>query len=414
MGQIGRFICPQCNTVNVQDGNCYKCGADLQARGGEGHDEDDSPGPAQGRTQWQHGGDEGRSLREMQSGFQLSKRQVVIIGALALLGLSLVLMMGGGGGGGGGGGSGPTNTTSNPNPPEKIAEVAAAVALAEKFAAFQDKAPEGWVFEDTSKDTPGMPSFGMRGEKPGIQMKFIVWDNPSITENLNLVVEKVPFTDLVPAGNLREATTAKGDGFVGEQPFPWMAVRCHHGDDAKTVLTLVGAYKSPVEGKAIVFVAHPVESKDEAGNRQQAEIFDYKTALWLLDTMTANYTRKVRGETAEEPKPEAPAEPETPVATAEELANYCTKVGELVKASFKPVKDDAVEEPKTVVLIAVSEDGKVSKLEIAEASGSERVDQSLVKAVTAAQPFPKAPHTKAGSVLMHITADGDKLQCELQ
>src|SRR4051812_17380419 len=80
--KFGRFICPHCQAINVEMGECKKCGADLET--GEVYEDED-----------QNGGhaDHGHHLRDMQSGGGLSKRQIMFGGAALLLIGSLMMML---------------------------------------------------------------------------------------------------------------------------------------------------------------------------------------------------------------------------------------------------------------------------------------------------------------------------------
>jgi len=423
MGQIGRFICPSCHAVNVQDGNCFKCGTDLMSR-----EDFDSPGSRQGGNQPvqsgqgdydEEGGEwhsEHSSLRGMQAGgLPLSKKQMIMIGALVLLVLAMMMMMMGGGGGGGG--DQPVVTTPTKEENKEKGNIEAATALAEKYAAFNSTLLPDWEYVDTSKLTGAMPSFGVNSEKAATEIVFAVWDNTGPVENLQLLVHKVPFTDFF--NSARESKNFKVDSginYVGKEGLPWFVGKYESTKDKNLHMALLGAYKSPVAGKAIVFVAHKLvkEEKDAPppAAKQPIEVVDYRNVLFLVDSMTSEYTARVSGVA---PKAEAPKqEVDKPLATAEEIAAYCKRIEAKIAGKFKPVKDDKVEDDRVVVEIGVTEDGKVSKLEVTESSRNEKIDQSVLKAVTSAQPFPAAPHTSSGAIGMHVTAADGKVTVELQ
>ncbi|MBI4533341.1 MAG: TonB family protein [Candidatus Melainabacteria bacterium] len=409
MGKIGRFICPACHAINVQTGNCFKCGAqvddpgDIQSSehhaehtgsGGEGADTHDS-----------------RSLRSMQGPGILTKQQIMFAVAGILLIAAFFMMM-----------SGqkspqPATQTQIPVPatPQGVLQPTAgsterAIALAVRYAGFKDTPPPNWCFEDTSDETGEMPSFGMKSVRQNLRAIFVVWDNVAPVENLELVLHKVPFMDYGMENKLEDIKMDKGQALVGEGPFNWFVGRYHSAKDNHPVATFVGSYKSPVPGKAIVVIARSVEpatteAPQPGGQTPVLPTFDYKVTLWLVDTMASGKT------TTTQAIPQADTS-EKPLATAEELGLYTKKVDSLIRSSFRPPKEAAG--TKVAILIGITEDGQVNKLEITSPSGVDVVDQSVLKAITSGQPYPPAPHTKDNAILLHVTTDGTKLQVQTE
>ncbi len=424
MSKIGRYFCPECHTVNVMTGNCFKCGALVEDRAPEedtgehdehehGHGHGHEPCAEEPPTHHYHHIDAGTRLRTSSPG-GMSKKNMILIGATALLGLALLMMMGGGQQPQT---SGPPPNTSQKNPEELKASADKAIAIAVRYAGFKDVAPNEWTFEDTSAETGASPSFGMNSVRGNQKVLFVVWDNVSPIGNLELILMKVPFTDFAPPDALSQARFDSGEGIVGSGKFRWFVGRYLSQKEKKLEMAFIGAYPSPIEGKAIVVIARPLDL-DAAATQpnsvgQPTAVIDYKTTLWLIDTMAAAYTAESKAEregTEVSQKAPPPPPEQKPLATADQIEAYRKQVEAKIKGGFKPPADTAKQ--KAIVLIGLTETGSVKKLELKEPSGMETFDQSILKAISTGEPYPAAPHTKSETVDFRVTADGAKVSLE--
>lgn len=410
MGTIGRFICPNCNATNVQSGNCFKCGADLLVTEVNQQSDNDQSEYSPSSQQSASSG----SLRSLQSTPQFSKQQLVLLTAGALLLLALFLMFGG--------------HSPSPQPSQTLSTISAekstapdkAIALATRYAGFKDAPPPNWKYEDTSEISGEMPSFALRSQLANQNDLFIVWDNQTVVSDLHLLDTKLPFTDLV---NEKPEPFDKGEGIVGSGPFKWQVAQYTHSKDSQKVTALLGAFKSPVAGKAIVVIAQPYEeakgdNSQESPSEHSASVFDYKTSLWLVDTMAANFTTAAKENNQTDSgklENQANKQEETTnksIATEAQLKEYCKQVETRINQRFKPAKEK-VSKP-TIAIVSLTEEGTISKLEIVKSSGEDDLDQLLIKAITNGQPYSSVPHTNNNGISLRTTADKGKLTVELE
>jgi TonB family protein len=404
-------------------GNCFKCGALLEEQAPEGAPGDDGSEYEQEQEHHEYHAqhDTGARLRSLQKPGLLTKKQVILLGALALLGLSVFMMLGGGqqqqqapq----------PAQPPGLPGPEDAKAAADKAIAIAVRYAGFKDTPPTEWTFEDTSERTGAVPSFGMKGERGNQNILFIVWDNTGVVDNLGVLLNKLPFADYEPPQNLGEARVDSGEAVVGNGPFKWFVGRYRSTKDHKMHQVLVGAYRSPIAGKAMVVIspptaeASPPDAPPPEGNEPPVPV-DYKTVLWLVDTMAAQYTaaaasdKGAPGDLQTAAQGRAGKAEEKPLASAGELDAYRKQVEAIIKGKFKAPKEKV--EDRVEVLVALTEDGRVKKLEITRPSGTDTFDQSVLRAITDSEPYPPAPHTRDALVSFTVTADGAKLTVEEQ
>jgi hypothetical protein len=401
--KIGRFICPACQALNLESGFCQKCGADLET----------------GQMPPNAGG---KSLRGMQQAGGLSKKHLVMGGAALLVIGALVMMFGGQPGG-----SPPAKTSSTAATGTENGDVQKAVLVATQYAGLKDTAPPGYVFQDASKLTNGALAFELTSELKDQKILFVVLDNTQPYDHLELVAVKVPYSDLPQNDSMKVLKNAplldKGPSLWKGLTFNWVLARYKKKDDQTSQMVLIGSYLSPVAGKAMLVIARPIKQDN----------LDYKTALWLIETMAQPLIDKSAGaepaagtatttgaDTAtttgadQAGKPdEQPKSSEAKEATAEELAAYAKKIEDLLKAKYVAPKDkDAAKESVTIV-VGVTEEGSLNKIEIEKPSAVESFDKSVEKLVTG-EKLPPAPHTKTGSVLISVTAAGAKLTVSLK
>lgn len=328
-------------------------------------------------------------MRQMQKPGGLSKKHILFGGVGLLLVVSAVMMMGGHQS------EQPAQNTAATAPAAPAAEEVAA-QVASQFAGFKGKPPEGYKYTDTSADTPGQKSFGIESETRNQKVLFLVWDNDTPVDNLDLLLTKVPFmkNDTPKLGDIQ---VDRGSKIIGGGPMPYFVGR--YTADSKPIMVLLAAYRSPVPGKAIIVIAKPFDSSDK---------LDYGSSLWLVDTMAAEYSAAAKKQQEGSTTAEAASPDTTPLATPEELADYRKAVEGAIKANFNLSKEEA-KKTQSAITIAIDTQGKLSKLEVSEPSGNDAVDQAVLKAIKAGQPFPNPPHTKDSLVEMKVTTNGADL-----
>jgi TonB family protein len=394
--KFGRFICPNCQAINVEAGDCKKCGADLET--GSIPDID---GP--------NGDDHGHHLREMQSPGMFSKRQLMFGGAGILLLVSLMMMLMGGPKPAPGPDVATTTTSTTtapalgpdgkPLPPEMPKESSdKARDLAVKYAGFKDKAPESYVYEDTSPLTGQVPSFGLTSQLHNQRLLFVIWDNPAPLQRLELVAQKVPFAPYATVENIDKIKVARGTGVVAGSAFKWFTGRYWNLDKKEkdqTEMTLVGAFKSTDPSKAIVLVARPFDGSNR---------LDWNSVLWMVDTMAVHPDAQTATGT---PAEDATKTADEPLATGAQVNSYRNSLESLIRAKFNAPEE--AKNKKVKVVFAVKPDGSLGKIEIADSSRNETVDKAVLKAITTASPFPKPPHTK-DNIETLVTTDGGSLK----
>lgn len=296
--------------------------------------------------------------------------------------------------------SAPTTATA-PGPvptaqPQASSGISAAADIALKYAGFKSEIPALYEMEDTSEISKPTLSFGINSEKQNQKLHFIVWDNASPVDNLELVKPKPPYTDYTPASESSGYNVDKGQAIIHGQPFNWFVGRYMLKDKPKVVF--IGAFHALPPGKAIVVVGT---------SKNDSESYNYKTALWLIDSLVgvgqtnAASNDAVTGESTDKP-----------LATAAELNEYAQKIAVLIKLKYTPSAELA--KAKVGVNIVLNDQGEVTKIEISEPSGQESADQALAKAITSGQPYIAPPHTADGTVALHVTAAGGKLEAALR
>jgi hypothetical protein len=398
-GRIGRFICPACRALNLESGNCQNCGADLETGM--------MPAPSTGE----------KSLRSLQKPLALSRHQIMVGSGVLVLGAAIMMMLSGG----------PKHEPPPAPPPgqtkpadDKMAglnDVQKAIMVAGKYACFKDTPPDEYKYLDASKETNGALSFILSSPTRNQHVLFVVLDSTAAVDDLSLVCVKVPYTDYQPNGDYRRLEKPplieKGTSEWGALKFNYVVGR--YPKDADTFeRALVGAYRSPEPGKAILVIAHS----------DKGENFDYNTTLWLIQTMAADYIAKhpnpdaeqsgsqdTKAGTSEENKAKttegADKQGEQKEATPEEISDYVKKVEEMLKTKYTPSKSKA----KASMIVGVSEDGSLNKLDLTNPSDEDDFNQTLQKLVQSAK-YPPAPHTKDGSIALKVTISGGKLSVE--
>ncbi len=247
---------------------------------------------------------DGSKLRGMSAPNKISKKQILIGGiALALIGLLMMIF----------GSMKPSEspkqaTEEQAQTEQKTDEVAnsaddekKAAEIAVNDANFSKFPPPGFTFENTSKITGDLPSFALVSQRQNQRVMIVVWNNTGPVKDLNLLLRRVPYADFVVPEELDRVKVERGQSYVESDTMQWFVGRYTHGDDKKTTeMMLIGAYRHPKDTtKAIVIFARPYVKE---GN------FDFRTSLWLIDSMTQHESKASEKKASEA---EQPAEPPT-------------------------------------------------------------------------------------------------------
>lgn len=251
---------------------------------------------------------DGSKLRGMATPGKLSKQQMLICGViLALIGLLMIVF----------GSMKPSETpketttqqtekTEDKASTATTGDSAKAAEIAVKYANFSKFPPPGFAFEDTSKITADLPSFALVSPRQNQRVMVVVWNNTGPVKDLNLLLKRVPYTAFIVPDAMTDVTVDRGQSYIESDTMNWFVGRYTHSDDrTKKEMMLIGAYRHPSDTtKAIVVFARPYVQE---GN------FDYKTSLWLLDSMTQHEARssdkQKQGAETDNPTPTPAPEP---------------------------------------------------------------------------------------------------------
>jgi len=263
------------------------------------------------------------------------------------------------------------------------------------YAGFKRQAPPTYEYVNTKELTGETISFGLNSERQNQKLLFLLWDNWGPINDLGLITGKVPYTDFVKL----EQKVDSGQQGIGGGPFTWLAGRFIRAADSKIELAFVGAYRSPVEDKAVVVIGRSFSDEQP---------LDYNLTISVVDSMAADYSKRAIKDGAVKPGAQ---KPEQPVATSEEVSAYTTKVQSLVqgKFSFPEIDEESEEELRTKVMFRLDENGKLVKIELVNGSGEERYDQAVLRAINANVPYPKPPYTGKETFTVYVTASDGQI-----
>lgn len=386
--RVGALTCPSCKTANYEPGRCINCGTLI-----EGTDEAELERKAAAKQL--------SELRQQTPFTGFTRKQILIAGAILLV-ASIVLMYFGT--------LKPAPEAQTPKPqatpttpeasqtqpesPTSKADSPIAVSVARDDAGFKGPHPPGYWLEDTSSITNGMPSFGIYSDQHNQKILVVIWDNDTPAENLEILLHKVPYTDFSDVQLLLDVKVESGETSVGGRPMKWFVGRYPRPNDEPKEMALIGASPLPGTGKkrSIVVIARPFN--------KETKIFDYTTALYILDTMASPVTQ----EKLEEAKPEDAAEEKKPV-TPQELADYRKQVETAIKGQFTAPEDS--KKLKAVINFGLTKEGMLSKMEISTPSGNEPFDKAVIKALTAGQPYALPP--QENPINLKLTASGSTI-----
>lgn len=407
--KLEKYICPNCYATNTKAGPCFNCSFAIEAPLKEAEPEGNL---AKAKVL------SVKKLKQMQERYTITKKQLLIAAAI-ILGCSMVA----------------ASMINRPHPPVPQTTTATtdqwqsgnaekAVKIAVNFAGFKGTAPPGYWYQDTSEITKPAQSFGLCSKTSNQKLLFVVFDNMAPVQNLVNFVGLPPFVNDVPkALNPTAARVEEDFQVIGSGHFHWFLGKYGTEDHAERILT--GAYPSPVKGKSILVVGRPYMDNTH---------YDYKTSLWVIDQMAADYTQQGNAAKTAGPanknyiggSPQAnvttgteTAKPERSIASEEEIDQFLKTIQESIEAKLSLPEEVTPElqkkkskKLKVTINLAIDDDGVVKKIDIGQPSELEKVTDAVVKAITSAAPFAEAPRTRQGLLTVKVKLKRDKIKVE--
>lgn len=396
-----RIVCPVCFSSNAAYGACSNCGHIIEA-----------PPPEPELTGVK--GKASKAVKVMQKKTGLTKKQLAIAGAvlvplflLTLLNLpkppAAVKTE-----------PGQTTTTavnSHPNS-EKARE------LAVKSAGFKvNPIPEHW-YEDTSEISKPNNSFGVYSERANQKIIFTEFPDGSPVNNLSAFMGKPPYTDTTIA--LNEPIVEQGKQVLGDGSLNYMIVRVNNKEGVEKKI-LLASFPSIIPGKSFLVVGQPLST--ETGS----VTYDSKAAIGIIDQMASERTQLATqnddGEQAVDAGDDEDGGP-AKEASSEEIKAFYAQVKDAIKEKLV-LPDFAQEELKKEkgkrkkwrirLTVGVDGDGNVKRLEKEALTDedNEKISSALQRAVNAAAPFKKVPHTKKPELIFLVKLSGEKVKVEV-
>ncbi len=263
------YICSTCYATNTQLGNCFNCGAVIDAK------------PAEAKK-------EGffintlpiKAVRDLQEKYQISDRKVFIAaGAFGLVVLMLIFAS-----------FGKTGTENQPVAPQvsqpENQNAAKAVQLAVNVLGFKGTAPPGYWFEDTSALTSPLPSFGLFSSSASQKIVFVIFNDMSPVQALDRFTQIPPFSDVVASVQSTEGVgkvigkVTEGTQIIGENNFHYYVYNYPTANNS-TKEMLVGSFPAKEAGKGVLVLGQAFNEKSD---------YDYRSSLFLIDTMAEGLT----------------------------------------------------------------------------------------------------------------------------
>jgi hypothetical protein len=166
-------------------------------------------------------------------------------------------------------------------------------------------------------------------------------------------------------------------------------------------------------------------------------VYDYKSALWLIDQMAEDFTKKEnesRKETAPglkdkgvkvTPKKDDDDVDEDDkgkklvgaVATSDQIKAFLVSAQKQIQAKYilpdgmeKDVKDMKSKRLHVNLAININNDGTITKIDITEPSDVDKVNTSVQNAVNSAAPFKDAPKTENNTLSLVVKLRRDKIK----
>lgn len=391
--------CPNCMSFNSKPGPCITCGTEIEAP-----PEEVVPENKVELVVYQ--------AKKLKEKYNVTNKQLAIAGAVVAFPLVMMMMC------------------SSPSTPPAVKDAATDTATtavhqnsdkamqnAVDYAGFKATPPPGYWYEDTSSLTGEQKSFGLYSERSNQKNIFLIYDDLSAGEkNLSNFLQKPPYFTVPPGGGEAKPIETIRQPFGEEgQYFTYHAMR--YGFAETAAVGLVGSVPAVDPKKSILMIGQSLNEK---------ATYDYKSAVWLVDQMGSERTKRGNdrikaknadskdGDTTDGAATDAPE-----VATPEQIAEFLTKTAEKIQGKLTLPNETADElkkkkskKMKVRVVVALDEEGKLTKIEISEPSELESVTTAVVKAINNSTPIENVPKTKDGKLSLKVSLDMDKISVE--
>jgi hypothetical protein len=409
--KIERIICPNCHAISAQYGPCSNCGTEIAP------EVEIVPTGKLAKLLPM------KQLKLLQKKSGLSDKQVIMGGAFAV-GFPLFALMF-------------CMPSYTPPVSTDVAPVSighnsssAAVRLGVSVG-FKGTAPPEYWYEDTLKQTDPAKSFGLYSETTNQKVLFVIFDDLSAVQNFESFLTKPPYVPLTYVAPVISSIHADdGSQTLGKGSLKWFVgnytVEPTEGNPSGTQKILIASFEGQQAGQSVLVIGRPL--KDTA-------VYDYKSALWLIDQMAEDFTKaenekKIGGapgltnkgvkSDAKKPGDDEEDEDKKPagaVATSDQIKNFLVSAQKQIQAKYvqadnmeKDLKDMKSKRLHVNLNIAIDNDGKLTKEDLAEPSEVEKVNQSVQNAVEKAAPFKDAPQTQNNSLSLLVKLRRDKIK----
>jgi hypothetical protein len=396
--KLAAYICPSCFANNTKIGNCFNCGAPIEARA---VGEVKKPGFFNTTMRIQ-------AINDIQEKYQLSDKQVfTAIGGAALVLLLLIIFIACG------------NSTSTAPPQVSTNKVenkdaAQSVKLATSVVGFKGTAPPGYWFADTSALTDPLPSFGLFSESANQKIVFVIFNDLSPIHALDRFTQIPPFSDVVPSvsDELFAQKAKEGSQILGDTSFHYF-VREYNTSNHSSKTMLIGSFPAKESGKGVLVL----------GQTLKEGIYDFKSTLFVIDNMSESLTAaansKLQQSLGNTPKPSHSAdEGKNKSASKEEVDKYCQNLQEQLQKSLSD-ESDLLEQVKkqqgklkVVLEVAIDDSGNLTKMEIAEPDPRQKTNDDLVKVVNSLTPLKNVPKVDDYPLNLRIIFKNGKIKVQ--
>mgnify|MGYP000355235226 CR=1 FL=1 len=401
-GGSERIACPVCFTQNFAYGPCTNCGNII-----------DAPPPEPDTSSVK--GKASAAVKVMQKKTGLTKKQL-IIAASVLVPLFLITLLNLP--------KPPAVVTKDPTQPGTTTGTSVpghpnsekATELAVKSAGFKVNPINDHWYEDTSEITKPNPSFGIYSNLANQKIILTEFGDTSPVNNLAAFVGKPPYTDVKSAEG-REPIVQQGKQVLGEGTLNWIIMHGPNkdGDDKKVLLA---SFLSIIPGKSFLVVGQPLSLESSMKS------YDPKVAIAVIDQLASDRTTlAAQDDDADADEVDEDGAPAKEASDAEITAFYA-QVKDAIKEKLvlpefaqQELKKEKGKRKKWKIrlTVGVDADGNVKRLEkqaLVE-EDQEKISSALQRAVNAAAPFKKVPHTKKPELIFLVKLSADKVKVEV-
>ncbi len=385
--------CPNCMSFNANPGPCITCGTEIEA----------PPEEVVPENKVEFVIYKAKKLKEQ---YNVTNKQLAIAGGVVALPL-VMMMMCSSPPPAPGPGVGATTTDA----PVVHQNSEKAMQSAVEYAGFKATPPPGYWFEDTTPITGDAKSFGLYSERANQKVIFVINDDATPCKNLANFILKPPYVE-APGGIVPTQLEEQHQVFGEEGDFHYYAMKFISNDP---MVTLVGSFPSVDPKKCVLMIGQSLKEKTP---------YDYKSAVWLVDQMGSERTKRgnqaiIAKKVGDAPATATDTTEAADLASPEKVTEFLTKVGEKIKGaltlpveSAEELKKKKSKKMKVRIVVGVDTAGNLTKIDIAEPSELESVTNAVVKAIKESTPFEDMPKTKEGKLSLRVSLDMDKITVE--